>query len=289
MEALRQFLSEHSSNGLIPWTAEMAAAQHFGLSYADVEDAALGADLLPTRYQRNQKTISVENQRTLLHSRVVVVGCGGLGGYILEELARIGVGTLVAVDPDVFEECNLNRQILATLMTVGCAKVSAAQRRIAEINPSVKLIPIHAAYEPEKAAKFFEGANVVVDALDSIPTRLALAESCRQLCLPLVHGAIAGWYGQLTTQCPGEGTLALLYGRANETKGVEQSLGNPAFSPAIVASIEAAEVCKLLLHAGKPLRNRVLAIDLLDMTFDEIDMSQRGGLTPGKCETGNGT
>ena len=80
MKALRQFLSEHSSEGLIPWTAEMAAAQRFGLSYADVEDAALGAGLILTRYERNQNTTSIEAQRTLLHSRVVVVGCGGLGG-----------------------------------------------------------------------------------------------------------------------------------------------------------------------------------------------------------------
>ena len=69
-----------SSKGLILWTAEMAAAQRFGMSYADVEDAALSAGLLPTRYERNQNTISIEDQRTLLHSRVVVVGCGGLGG-----------------------------------------------------------------------------------------------------------------------------------------------------------------------------------------------------------------
>jgi molybdopterin/thiamine biosynthesis adenylyltransferase len=274
MQALPQFLSEHSSNGLLPWTAQVAATQRFGLSHADVEDAALQAGLLPSRYQRNRKTISIENQRTLLHSRVVVLGCGGLGGYILEELARLGIGTLVAVDPDVFEEHNVNRQILSTLMTVGSPKVYAAAKRVAEINPSVKLIPIHAPYKPDNARKLFDGANVVIDALDSIPTRLALAESCKELSLPLVHGAIAGWYGQVTTQFPGEGTLTQLYGRAKEVKGVEQSIGNPAFSPAIVASIEVAEVCKVLLHVGEPLRNRVLVIDLLTMTFDEIKMRQ---------------
>jgi molybdopterin/thiamine biosynthesis adenylyltransferase len=272
MEALQQFLSEHSSNGLLPWSAQLSAAQRFGLSYAEVEDAALRSNFLPVRYQRNRQTISVENQLTLLHSRVAVVGCGGLGGYVLEELARLGIGNLVAVDPDVFEEHNLNRQILATLATIGCAKVRAAAKRIAEINPAVTLIPIQAAYTPQNAKQFFEGANVVVDGLDSIPTRLALAESCQQLAVPLVHGAIAGWYGQVTVQFPGDQELSVLYGREAGDKGVEQNLGNPSFTPALAASIEAAEVCKVLLHRGEPLRNRILMVNLLEMTFDEMKM-----------------
>ena len=216
MESLQQFLSEHSSNGLLPWASHVAAGERFGLSLAEVEDVALELGILPTRYQRNRHTLSIANQHTLLHSRVVVVGCGGLGGYILEELARVGIGTLVAVDPDVFEEHNLNRQVLSTLVTLGCAKVHAAEKRIAEINPCVKLIPIQASYEPENASELFDGANEVVDALDSVPTRLALAESCKELSIPLVHGAIAGWYGQVTTQFPGEDTLSLLYGRPRE-------------------------------------------------------------------------
>ena len=272
MEALRQFLSKHANDGLLPWAGQVAVTQHFGLSHADVEDAALQAGLLPARYQRNRNTFTIENQRTLLHSRVVVVGCGGLGGYILEELARIGIGNLVAVDPDVFEEHNVNLLLFSTLMTVGSPKVFAAAKRIAEINPAVKVIPIPAPYKPENATKLFDDTDVVVDALDSIPTRLALAASCKELSLPLVHGAIAGWYGQVTTQFPGEGTLTQLYGGAKEVKGVEQTLGNPAFSPALVASIEVAEVCKVLLKIGEPLRNRVLVIDLLTMSFDVINM-----------------
>ena len=88
--------------------------------------------------------------------------------------------------------------------------------------------------------------------------------------IPLVHGAIAGWYGQVTTQFPGEDNLERLYSRSLEAKGIEQHLGNPSFTPAIVASLETAEVCKILLGMGTTLRGRNLFVDLLDMSFEEV-------------------
>jgi molybdopterin/thiamine biosynthesis adenylyltransferase len=117
---------------------------------------------------------------------------------------------------------------------------------------------------------------VVVDALDSISTRLALANSCATLGIPLIHGAIAGWYGHLCTQFPGDHSIQSLYGRAPEERGVEKRLGNPSFTPAVVASLEVAEVCKLLLGVGSPLRGRWLVINLFDMTFDEIPLPREG-------------
>jgi molybdopterin/thiamine biosynthesis adenylyltransferase len=129
---------------------------------------------------------------------------------------------------------------------------------------------------PERAAELLGNAQVVVDALDSISTRLALANSCSDLRLPLVHGAIAGWYGHLCTQFPGDHSIQSLYGRAPLDRGVEKRLGNPAFTPAVIASLEVAEVCKLLLKVGSPLRGRWLVINLFDMTFDEIPLPREG-------------
>jgi molybdopterin/thiamine biosynthesis adenylyltransferase len=226
--------------------------------------------LLPTRYQRNRQTISTSQQLTLFRSRVAVIGCGGLGGYVLEQLARLGVGTIIAVDPDVFEEHNLNRQLLATPASLGRAKVDAAVTRIAEINPAVTVIAHRIAYAPENGAKLLRGADLVVDALDSISTRLQLADSCAELGIPLVHGAIGGWYGQVTTQYPEDDTLQQIYRHWQEGKGVEQQLGNPAFTPAAVASIQVAEACKVLLGEGEPLRQRKLVINLLDMEFEQV-------------------
>ena len=123
---------------------------------------------------------------------------------------------------------------------------------------------------PGRAGQLLGSAQVAVDALDSIQTRLALAGSCAALGIPLVHGAIAGWYGHLCTQFPGENSIQQLYGKSPQRRGVEARLGNPAFTPAVVASLEAAEVCKILLRVGVALRGRWLVINLFDMTFDEI-------------------
>ncbi|HEY6007507.1 MAG TPA: HesA/MoeB/ThiF family protein [Geobacteraceae bacterium] len=268
--ALAIFLREHAIGDLLPWDTQVAAGRRFGVSVHRVEQEALAMGLLPARYQRNRQAISVAQQLSLFQARVAVIGCGGLGGYVIEELARLGVGTIIAIDPDVFEEHNLNRQILSSPATLGLAKVEAAARRVAEVNPAVTLVPERVAYAPANGEELLTGADVAVDALDSIPTRLALAETCAELDIPLVHGAIGGWYGQVATQFPGDDTIQQLYGRWTEGKGVEQQLGNPSFTPALVASIEAAEVCKILLGEGETLRHRKLVINLLDMEFEEI-------------------
>jgi molybdopterin/thiamine biosynthesis adenylyltransferase len=218
--------------------------------------------------------MTVSDQLTLFHSSVAVVGCGGLGGYVVEELARLGVGRIVVIDPDVFEEHNLNRQLFSSTANLGCAKVQAAFARIQEINPSVTLVPIQAALSPGNGAELLCGCRVAVDALDTIQVRLELAEVCAELDIPLVHGAIAGWYGHVATQFPGDNTLQTIYRSWKAGKGVEQTLGNPSFTPALVASLEVAEVCKLLIGRGSPLRGRQLMIDLFSMEMHVFDMHE---------------
>lgn len=276
MDALHDDLHARSVDGLLPWVVQSSLAERYGLSLGDVESQALGLGILPARYQRNRQTISVAQQLRLCRSRVTVIGCGGLGGYLLEELARLGVGTLVAVDPDIFEEHNLNRQLLATPAALGQAKVVAVVERIKAVNPAVTVIPHRCAFGPENGRELLGGSQVVLDALDSIPARLALDAACAELGLPLVHGAIGGWYGQVATLLPGDPTLSHLYGRPAGSRGVEQFLGNPAFTPAAIASLQVAETCKLLLGLPSPLRHAVLTIDLQGMHFEIIPLEDTG-------------
>jgi molybdopterin/thiamine biosynthesis adenylyltransferase len=212
------------------------------------------------------------DQLTLFRSSVAVVGCGGLGGYVVEELARLGVGRIVVIDPDLFEEHNLNRQLFSSPSNLGRPKVEAAAARINEINPAVTLVPVQAAFSPENGAELLGGCRVAVDALDTIKVRLELAAACTALAIPLVHGAIAGWFGHVSTQFPGDETLQTIYSAWKSGKGIEETLGNPSFTPAVVAGLEVAEVCKLLLGQGTPLRGRQLIMDLLSMEIDIIDV-----------------
>jgi molybdopterin/thiamine biosynthesis adenylyltransferase len=270
MTGLQDFLQSRARDGCLPWQEQKAAAEHFDVTYRQVEEAALEQGINPARYQRNSSTISCSEQLCLLRSRVAIIGCGGLGGFIVDELARLGVGEITVVDPDQFEESNLNRQVLASFSTLGKSKVEAAARRVREVNPAVQVNPIKGRFSAANGAEILHGANVVVDALDNIPVRLELAQTCGELSIPLVHGAICGWYGQVTTQFPGEDTLEKLYGSCKLDRGMERILGNPSFTPAVVASLEVAEACKILLGHGTLLRRRVLFVNLLEMEMESF-------------------
>jgi molybdopterin/thiamine biosynthesis adenylyltransferase len=264
------FLQENAENALLPFPVQQEAGQRFSLHIAEVEEIALAHDLLPARYQRNRAMISIQQQILLLQSKVAVFGCGGLGGYIIEELARLGVGRITVVDPDVFEEHNLNRQLLCTQDVLGKKKVDAAAQRVASINPAVRLQAFDVAFGRDNSTALLEGATVAADALDSIPIRLELAEACKDQDIPLVHGAVAGWSGHVAVQYPGEDILQHLYTGEKTGHGVERKLGNPSFTPAVIASLEVAEIVRILLGTEPLKPRRYLAVDLYHMEFTEV-------------------
>ena len=266
------FLAQQAKDNLVSWGDQQSAAEQFGLSLAGAEKAILELGLLPARYQRNQQMISTAQQLQLFNSKVVVVGAGGLGGYILEQLARLGVGAIVTIDDDVFEENNLNRQLLSSPATLGLVKVEVAVERLADVNPAVTVKPVRAQFCKQNGSELLAGADCVVDAVDNMTARLELAEVCRELQLPLVHGAIAGWYGHVATVLPGDDSLQTIYRHWSGGKGVEAKLGNPSFTPAVAASLQVSEVCKILLKQGKLLQNRQLSFDLLAMEVNEIPL-----------------
>lgn len=223
------------------------------------------------RYSRNIGTLTPDENESLKNTRVCVIGCGGLGGYIIELLGRMGVGTITAVDGDVFEESNLNRQILSDEKVLGIPKATAAQRRMKLVNSQVTIHPITERFTMENGRDILSGHHVIVDALDNIPSRMVLQDLCEALNIPFVHGAIAAWYGQVSTIFPGDKTLHKIYPDA-QTKGIETQMGNPSFTPALVASIEVGEVIKILIDRGNLLRNKLLYINLLEHEFEMINL-----------------
>ena len=222
------------------------------------------------RYSRNIATLSIEENESLSQRKVCVIGCGGLGGYIIEMLGRLGVGHITAVDGDVFEESNLNRQILSDVEVLGVKKALIAQKRMSKVNPFVKVETVIERLTPANGKQILSGADVVVDALDNIESRLNLEALCEELNIPLVHGAIAGWYGQVSTILPGDKLLSRYY-KSRDLQGTEKKYGNPSFTPAMVASIEVSEVLKLLIGRGELLSKKILFIDLLRQEYDVIE------------------
>jgi molybdopterin-synthase adenylyltransferase len=222
----------------------------------------LEAGQSPERYQRNIGTIGVAGQLQLLNAKVAIVGAGGLGGNIIEHLTRQGVGYLRIIDGDSFAGHNLNRQLLATERNLGVNKAKAAANRIADVNSDVRAEAVPQMLEEENAAELLAGMDVVVDALDNFSSRLLLSKTTQELGIPLVHGAIAGFTGQITTILPGNRGLEKIYKvTAGANKGIETALGNPATTPAVAAAIQAQEVIKLLTGIGEVLHGKLLYFD----------------------------
>lgn len=217
---------------------------------------------VPERYLRNIGTIGIEGQKRLLEARVAVVGAGGLGGNVIELLARQGIGFLRIIDGDTFARHNLNRQLLATERTLGMNKATVAAARVAEVNSDVKVDAVPAMFDENNGAGLLAGMDVVVDALDSIHCRLLLGRVARELGIPLVHAAIAGLTGQVKTILPDGPGLEKIYGTLNgRNEGVEAVLGNPSATPALAAALQVQEVVKLLTGIGKPLIDELLYFD----------------------------
>lgn len=271
MDELEHYLKKRAVGNIVSGQCLDEAGARFELTRAEVERLALHFSLLPARYQRNQQMLDIAQQRLLIDSRVSVVGCGGLGGHIIEQLARLGVGEIQIIDGDVFEEHNLNRQLYASERVLGIPKVDVACQRVREINPAVEVFPVRAHLDSSNASHLLRSAEVVADAVDNLDTRQVIASSCCQLGIPMVHGAIAGWFGHITTVYPDDPAIGKIYPQQTG-HGIEQELGNPAFAPAMIASMQVAEICKILLGLPGQLRHRKLVIDLLDMEVQEIPL-----------------
>ncbi len=222
------------------------------------------------RYERNFSCIGHEDQEKLAEAKVCVLGCGGLGGYIIEMLGRIGIGEITVVDGDVFDESNLNRQLLSEKGTLGKSKVEMAYKRMIEVNPTIKVNPINTFFDKTNGNNILLGKDLVIDGLDHIKTRKLAVAVCEELNIPFVYGAIAGWYGQVATIMPGDQIMNILY-KGSVDRGEELQLGNPSFTPALIASIQVAEAVKYITGKGDLIRHGFLHVDLLNNDFEKIE------------------
>jgi molybdopterin/thiamine biosynthesis adenylyltransferase len=239
-----------------------------GIAKRIAESLACGLQLFPKRYELNAGTFGSMGQKNLLRSKVMIAGLGGLGGHVVDQLVRCGLGTLVGVDVDVFDETNLNRQLYSDQNTIGLRKTEATQRRVEAINNAVEFHPFVLRVE-DLEDEAYEGVELIFDCLDTIPSRLHLQEVGERLSIPLIHGAIGGWYGQMAIVWPGSKLLSNLYGPRRE--GIEKVLGNPPFTPAFIATLMVSEGIKVLL-GKKERENTVLFADLLNNQYHSVTL-----------------
>lgn len=223
------------------------------------------------RYLKNMNMLSKEENSSLKNFKVCVVGCGGLGGFVIEMLGRLGIGNITVIDGDVFDETNLNRQPLSNCENLGKEKVLVAKERMKLINPDVTLNPIIGLITEENGLDILKGHDVIVDAVDNIQTRLVIESVASKLDIPMVYGAISGWYGQVSTIFPKDNTFKKIYPK-NHNPEIENQLGNPSFTPALVASIQVSEILKILIGRGELLRNKILYIDTYEQSYTVLDI-----------------
>lgn len=220
------------------------------------------------RYERNIPALTEAECALLRTKKVAVIGCGGLGGYLIEYLARIGVSAIRAVDGDVFEESNLNRQLLSEPSLLGTGKAEAAAARIRKINPEVEAESFHAFLDESNASSLISGCDAVLDGLDSIPARKILARACSDAGIPYIYGAISGWVAQAGIAMPGDQLVERLYPETVEIR--DKSV--LSFTPALCAAMQSTLCVKLL--AGRPVKTGTLYyFDLLHQEFEEIPLA----------------
>ncbi len=259
-------------DAVVSWEWCREGALCFGLAPRVAEALALRNGFCPDRYERKIGTLGHAGQEKLLACRVAVVGCGGIGGWLVELLARQGFGQLVLIDGDVFAASNLNRQLLCREADIGVPKARAAAARVAAINSAVETVPRVCFLDDENARELLDGCDLVLDALDSIGARKIALRACADLGIPFVHAAIAGFYAQLAVFWPHDPTPwdHLDDSPEKAEKGIEVQTGNPGFTPAFVAAQQVAEATKIICGLGNVLRGKLLWFNLLEGTRQEI-------------------
>ncbi len=256
--------------GVISVSNEHYLAAQYNLECRNIQQTALEQSILPLRYLRNFGTIGFGGQLKLLDSTVGIVGIGGLGGLIVELLSRMGVGHLVMIDEDEFEDNNLNRQLFSTESNLGKSKVEAAQERISIINSGTSLTLYAQKMTSENSQELLSPCHIVIDALDNMSSRFVLQKAAKALGIPMVHGAIGGFLGQVSTIFPEDKGLYAFYPEGENTPNrlAETILGNPAATPSMVGSWQVQEAIKYITGKGNLLRNKMLFFDALSANVE---------------------
>ncbi|MDQ3823582.1 MAG: molybdopterin-synthase adenylyltransferase MoeB [Actinomycetota bacterium] len=243
----------------------------------DVPDGALAPDQR-RRYSRHLliPEVGEEGQRRLLDARILLVGAGGLGSPSSLYLAAAGVGTVGIVDADVVDDTNLQRQIVHSTTRIGEPKVRSAEQTLRALNPDVDVRAFEERLTSENVDRILgEGWDVIVDGADNFPTRYLVNDASVWHGIPVVHGSIFRFEGQVTVFAPGSGPCYRCLFPQPPPPELAPSCaegGVLGVLPGVIGSIQANEALKLVLGAGEPLVGRLLLYDALEGSFTEVKL-----------------
>jgi molybdopterin/thiamine biosynthesis adenylyltransferase/rhodanese-related sulfurtransferase len=265
------------------------------LGYAHVESANPGfgrwkdlgfpvekpADLTKEQLERYSRhlllpEVGERGQEKLLRSRVLLLGAGGLGSPAALYLTAAGIGTLGIVDNDAVDASNLQRQILHGTDRVGVSKVESARKTLENLNPDVKVVTFDERLNSTNVDRIFDqGWDGIVDGLDNFPTRYLVNDASVFKNIPVVHGSIFRFDGQVTTFWPHKGPCyRCLYPEPPPPHLAPScaEAGVLGILPGVVGTIQATEAIKILLGQGEPLVGRLLTYDSLKMSFRTLKL-----------------
>jgi molybdopterin/thiamine biosynthesis adenylyltransferase/rhodanese-related sulfurtransferase len=234
-----------------------------------------------TRYSRHLliPEIGEEGQLKLLDSRILLIGAGGLGSPASLYLAAAGIGTLGIIDADIVDETNLQRQIAHSLETLGTPKVESAKRTINALNPDVEVVTYRERLTSENIDRILaDGWDLIVDGADNFPTRYLVNDASVWHGIPVVHGSIFRFEGQVTVFKPHEGPCYRCLFPEPPPPELAPSCaegGVLGVLPGIIGSLQTNEAIKLAAGIGEPLVGRLLLFDALATEFNEVRIERR--------------
>jgi molybdopterin/thiamine biosynthesis adenylyltransferase len=211
-------------------------------------------------------------QEKLKKAKVFIAGAGGLGSPAAIYLAAAGIGTLRLADNDTVERSNLNRQVLHWEEDIGGRKVDSAAAKLRKLNPHIKIETISDTITETNILRLVGDSDLIVDAMDNLPTRYILNKAAIAKGIPFFHGAVYGFEGRAMTVIPGRSAcLNCLYHNVRIPKEKFPVIG---VTPAVIGCIQATEVIKYLTGLGELLTNRILNYDALKMRFTEFTIKR---------------
>lgn len=241
---------------LLNWALEK------NISASAAQITALQEGVVPVRYLKNLHALKLDEQRGICASKVLVCGCGGLGGIVIHLLARAGVGYLRFVDGDTFYPTNLNRQLLSNSLNLEQPKALVAAETVRMINPLIQVEGFSLTIDQENVEELLRDNDLVIDAIDNLPGRFLLAQTARSLGIPFVHAAVAGWWGQISTFLPHSScNLKSIYGESRSRDPAEEAVGVLGPTASIIGSLEALEAIRLLVGRQPAYSDKLLYFD----------------------------